>query len=344
MIVSADQAVQYITQCAKAGLVPMLSGSPGIGKSAIVKGIQEAHNLALVDIRLSMLNPEDIMGFGRIKDLPDEEAVAQFVPFDLFPLKGRDTPPAGRYGWLVFLDELSSAHPAVQAPCYKILHDRQVGGYDLHPNVVLVAAGNLLTDGAIVNRLGTAMQSRLVHLELAVQPKAWIKWANTAGIDHRVMAFIEHNPELLMNFDPKHNDKTFSCPRTWEYLSRLIKGIASKDLQEYLPLLAGTVGEGSARQFITHVEIYAKLPTYREIVKDPLNARMDSDPAMLFGVAYMVGAFMDAATLVPAMEYLDRLPVEFQTICLQNAIQRDKSLIRQQPITKWIAVKGANLL
>lgn len=227
---------------------------------------------------------------------------------------------------------------------YRLILDRQVGRYNLHPNVVLVAAGNLLTDGAIVNRLGTAMQSRMVHMELAVIPKAWISWANKNSIDHRIMAFIEHSPDLLMNFDPKHNDKTFACPRTWEFLSKLTKGIASANLVDYLPLIAGTIGEGVARQFVTHVEIYAKLPTYKEIVRDPLNARMDSDPAMLFGAAYMIGAFMDKATLVPAMEYLDRLPVEFQTICLQNAIQRDRTLIRERPVTKWIAIKGANLL
>lgn len=339
MISTAKQVQEYIPECIKANITPMLSGSPGIGKSAIIHQIASRYNLELIDERMSTYDPVDINGFARIKD-----DVAQFVPFDTFPLEGRDTLPKGKNGWLVFLDEFNSAPASVQAACYRVILDRQVGKHPLHKKVAIVAAGNLLTDGAIVNRLGTAMQSRMVHLELVVSPKEWIAWALNADIDHRIMAYIEHAPGSLHKFDPKHNDKTFPCPRTWHFLSKLIKNKGSRSLKDRIPLWAGTVGEGTAREFITHVEIYSKMPTYQDIVADPLNAKLSKEPAMLFGVAYMMGAFMDKTTLPKAMQYLDRLPVEFQTICLQSAVQRDKTLIRESDITKWIAEKGKYLM
>lgn len=344
MIITAKQAVDYIAKCMQAKVTPMLAGSPGIGKSAIVQQLADHFNLELIDERMSTYDPVDINGFARIGKAQNGSSVAQFVPFDTFPLADRDEVPKGKNGWLVFLDEFNTAPPSVQAAAYRIILDRSVGRYPLHPNVVIVCAGNLITDGAIVNRLGTAMQSRMVHLELVVSPKEWIAWATRSQIDHRIMAYIEHVPKNLQQFDPKHNDKTFACPRTWEFLSRIITSMPSAALVDYLPLLAGTVGEGVAREFLTHVEIYSNMPTYKEIVRDPLNARLDKDPAMLFGVAYMLGSYIDKPTLVPAMEYLNRLPTEFQTISLQNAIQRDKSLINEKPITKWLTVKGTQLL
>ena len=119
MIVSPDQVSEYLTLCAQAGLTPMISGSPGCGKSSIVRAFQGAHNLVLVDERLSTYGPEDINGFGRIKeqmnDAGEDTTVAQFIPFETFPLEGRDEIPKGKAGWLVFLDEFNSAHPSVQA-------------------------------------------------------------------------------------------------------------------------------------------------------------------------------------------------------------------------------------
>lgn len=43
-----------------AGLVPMLHGSPGIGKSDIAHGVAATLNLKLIDIRLGQCDPTDL--------------------------------------------------------------------------------------------------------------------------------------------------------------------------------------------------------------------------------------------------------------------------------------------
>lgn len=207
MQVRISQAAQMITKFIRAKIVVMLSGSPGIGKSHIVHQIAKAHGLKVIDLRLAQCDPCDLMGFPMI----DGEK-ASYKPMDTFPIE-EDPIPKGYNGWLLFMDELNSAAPAVQAASYKIILDRMVGNHKLHKNVAIVAAGNLETDNAIVQPMSTALQSRMAHLELVVDSKEWVDWASSNEIDYRITSYINFRPDALYTFSPDHTDKTYASPR-----------------------------------------------------------------------------------------------------------------------------------
>ena len=109
MQVKISQAASMVTSLIKAKLVPMIHGSPAVGKSAIGQQIAKEYNLKLIDMRLSQCDPTDLLGFPFVK-----EGRAGYAPMDSFPLEG-DEVPVGYNGWLLFLDELNSASQAVQA-------------------------------------------------------------------------------------------------------------------------------------------------------------------------------------------------------------------------------------
>lgn len=58
--VKISQAISMITKYIKAGLVPMLRGSPGMGKSSIIHQIAAEYNLLVIDLRLSQCDPTDL--------------------------------------------------------------------------------------------------------------------------------------------------------------------------------------------------------------------------------------------------------------------------------------------
>jgi MoxR-like ATPase len=109
MQVKISQAARMITAAIQAKVVPFLKGSPGTGKSQVIHQIAESHNLELIDIRLSQCDPTDLAGFPTIQGNKSD-----YVPMKHFPIEG-DALPAGKDGWLIFLDEASSAPPAIQA-------------------------------------------------------------------------------------------------------------------------------------------------------------------------------------------------------------------------------------
>jgi len=274
--------------------------------------------------------------------ISEDRKKASYVPMDIFPLE--NTPiPEGKVGFLLFLDEINASSLAVQAASYKLILDEKVGQHHLHPMTKMVAAGNLATDKAIVNRQSTAMQSRLVHLELVTDPELWQEWAAKEGIDHRIIAYINSKPDDLYNFNPEHNDHTFACPRTWDFLSKIIGSIETKQLHTYLPLIAGTVSEAIARSFVMFTKIYTSMPDFQEIMARPELARLDNDPSFRFGVSHMIAAYTKADNISTLMTYIERLPLEFQTITLQNIMRRDPEMIKEDCVKRWISVKGQQL-
>lgn len=58
--VPLGDAVPYIRNMLKAKLVPMVHGSPAIGKSAIMQVIAKELNLFLIDARFAGFDPTDL--------------------------------------------------------------------------------------------------------------------------------------------------------------------------------------------------------------------------------------------------------------------------------------------
>ena len=342
LTVTPKQAKEFIIINIRAGLVTMLHSHPGMGKSDLVKEVAEQFKLKLIDFRASQMDPTDVNGFGTIINKEDS-TIAKYVPFDVFPLEDA-TIPKGYNGWLLFFDELSSCSKAVEAALYKVLLDRKIGQNNLHPNTAMVCAGNLVTSGAIVNRQGTATQSRLAHLELSVDPIGWIEWATKHDIDFRVISYISNLPDKLHDFDPKHTDKTFASPRTWTFVSKVLKVVGDKPIRDILANIAGIVGEAAARQFVAFSETLVELPSIQEIKANPMTTKLNNKPSLLHAVSHLLAAHMDDKNIEPLMRYLNRLPVEFQTITLQNTLYRNRQLIEHELIQNWIIEKGDSLL
>lgn len=336
MQVKVSQATSMLTKYLQAKLVPMMTGSPGIGKSQIVRDIAEQFNLKVIDLRLSQCDPTDLLGFPNIVGKR-----AGYVPMETFPIEG-DALPAGYAGWMLFLDEMNGAVPAVQAAAYKLILDRMVGVHNLHSNVAIVCAGNLETDNGIVNPMPTPLQSRMVHLELVVDTNEWLEWASSNGINHRITSYVRFMPGNLYTFRPDHTDHTYGCPRTWEFSSRVLS-VVDETSADFLPMLVGTLGEGLAREFVGFCSIYSNLPKLEDIVKAPESTKVPDEPSIRFALTGSISHNATKENFGSLIRYIKRLPVEFQVICLRETIRRNKAMLSHPAITQWIAESSTAL-
>lgn len=329
MKIKISEAPELISIVLMAKLVPMIHGSPAVGKSAIVRQIAKKYGLYLIDMRLSQCDPTDLLGFPRIHN--DR---AGYVPMDTFPIEG-DTIPEGYNGWLLFLDEFNSAPTSVQAAAYKIVLDRMVGQYNLHKNVAVVCAGNLETDNAIVQPMSTAMQSRLVHLEVEVNLTQWLNWADEDGIDHRIISYLEFRPDQIYTFNPDHSDKTYASPRTWEFAHKLLK---VTDLNfKTLPVFAGAISEGVAREFWGFTQIEEQLPKLNTLVNSPKTALVPDAPSAHFALCGVIAANITKSNCEPLMEYIDRLPAEFQMVAVRRSVKRNPEIKANHKVGAWVS-------
>lgn len=317
--VTPSQLLEEFRVCASANRVASVRSAPGVGKSSLVAVFAESQNCALIDMRLTQCAPEDLNGYPKLNG--DK---ATFVAFDAFPLES-DELPEGKNGWVLFLDEFYSASKSVQAAAYKLLLDRQVGSFRLHPKVRIIIAGNRKEDNAIVTATSTAIQSRVIHYELkANSSKDWIDWAIKAGIDYRIVGYINFKPTLLNNFDPKHSDRTYACQRTWHFLSDLIKGDEVKST--HLPRIVGTVGEGAAVEFMAYCKVYQDLPSMSEIIADPEGLNVPIQAGTRYALVTLCAERVNKENISKVLQYIQRLPTEFQVIFSKSAIARDRTL------------------
>jgi hypothetical protein len=205
----------------------------------------------------------------------------------------QNTPiPEGKAGFFLFFDEFNSASKMVQAAAYKTILDKFIGQKKLHEKTVIGAAGNLATDRAIVNALSTAMQSRLINLELEIYFKHFVedvmlprKW------DSRIIAFLHYKESAINDFRPDHADKTFACPRTWEFLSRLIKG--KEVVMSKIALYAGAIGVGAALDFTNFCAVYQDLPKIDDIIREPNSIPVPTNTALKWAT---IGHVVEKAT------------------------------------------------
>lgn len=328
MKVTPSKAIELVSLALRAKLVPMLHGSPGIGKSDIAKNVAKKFNLKLIDIRLAQCDPTDLNGFPKL-----DGKKAGYVPMSTFPIEG-DSIPEGYAGWLILFDELTSAPRSVQAASYKILLDRMVGDHSIHKNVAMMAAGNLESDGAIVEPMSTALQSRLIHLEVETNAKDWGTWAQTNGIDHRITSYIEFRPDHVYTFNPDHSDKTYASPRTWEFTHKLLQVTSIN--RETLPLLIGTLGEGVAREFYGFLQIHENLPKIEEIIKAPDSIAVPTEPSTQFALCGAIAANVTPANCEALLDFVNRLPAEFQIVCVRGMLKRNPTVIKAPSFAPWV--------
>lgn len=336
MKIKISQAPDLVTNILQAKLVPMIHGSPAVGKSAIVRRIAKQFGLKLIDLRLSQCDPTDLMGFPKITG--DR---AGYVPMDTFPIEGDDL-PKGCNGWLLFLDEFNSAPMAVQAAAYKLVLDRMVGQHNLHKNVAVVCAGNLETDGAIVQPMSTAMQSRLIHLEVTVDVKQWCQWADEEKMNPKIISYLGFRPDNIYTFHADHSDKTYASPRTWEFTHKLMEVVDIN--RETIAIFAGTLGEGVAREFMGFCQIEDKLPKMEAIEKAPTTTFVPDEPSAHHALCGALAAYMTKANCSALLEYIARIPAEFQVTAIRRSVKRNPDLLGHADFGKWCTKFAAEMM
>ncbi|MCP3868479.1 MAG: AAA domain-containing protein [Gammaproteobacteria bacterium] len=245
----------------------MLWGPPGVGKSQMVSQIAARHEVPVIDIRLSQMEPSDLRGIPyRIEDKV-EWAVPALLP---------DCSRHGLEG-ILFLDEITSAPPAVSAAAYQLILDRRLGEYRVPDHWAIFAAGNRQGDRGVTYTMPAPLANRFSHFEVETNLDDWVSWAYRNGIDERIIAFLRFRPELLFDFDPAHNPVAFPSPRSWEF--------AHRGLQKFVDhpqLLQGTlqacIGPAAGVELHAFVNSLDQMPDLDAIVSGKeLNSPVEID-------------------------------------------------------------------
>ena len=257
--VTVNEARSRVMRCFNAQRPVFLWGPPGVGKSDLVGQLTKDLGGHMIDLRLSQMEPTDLRGIpfynkdlGKMDwaepiDLPDAELASKYPIITLF------------------LDEMNSAVPAVQAAAYQLILNRRLGKYVLPNNVVIVAAGNRESDKGNAFRMPTPLANRFVHLEVRVDFDSWVEWAVNNRVHKDVVGYIGFSKNDLMDFDPRSSSRSFATPRSWSFVSEFLydEDITEDELTD---LISGTIGEGLGNKFKGHRKVAGQMPNPADIL------------------------------------------------------------------------------
>lgn len=288
--VTSVQARRALLKAFKSKRPAFLWGPPGIGKSDVVAEITKELNGFMIDLRMAQMEPTDIRGIpffnkdlGKMDwappiDLPDEELASQY---DIIVL---------------FLDEMNSAAPAVQAAGYQLILNRRVGKYKLPNNVVIVAAGNRESDKGVTFRMPMPLANRFIHIEMRPDFASWQQWAVLNNVHTDVVGYLSCFKQDLYDFDAKSSSRAFATPRSWNFVSDLLQE-DDTDAETLFTLVAGSVGDGLAAKFGAHRKFSAQLPNPSDIlsgkVKDLAVKEISAMYSLTISMCYELKDFMD---------------------------------------------------
>jgi len=328
----ANELTTSITAMVQAQIPTFIWGPPGIGKSSVVKQIAETNGYEFIDLRLALMDPTDLKG---IPFYDKEQHQALWAPPSFLPKDGSG---------ILFLDELNSAPPAVQASAYQLILDRKVGEYTLPDGWAIVAAGNREGDRGVVYRMPSPLANRFVHLDMDVSVEDWRDWAFHSKLDERVIAYIGYKSEDLFSFDPTKNEKSFATPRSWEFVSSLLK--SSMDDKLLLETISGAIGKERAVNFLSFAKVMHKLPDMESILSSGEgNYPEDIDVlhALATGLVMAVCQDYSVERMDNLLTYTLGLQSEFAVMIVQDLQRAGFTMEEQRAFSKWVG-KFAYLL
>lgn len=264
-------------------------GEPGIGKTAALTQLAASLDLPLTTVIASVHEPTDFSGLPIVGVDPTVQGVPMAPPQWAVELVR-----AGR--GLLFLDELSTATPAVQAALLRVVLERRVGTLQLPPGVRIVAAANPRASAADGWELSPPLANRFVHLywvhdrDVVVRGLGGI-WPRAelpslvperlpeavAYARRAVCGFLEARPTLIHRLPNTETRRggAWPSPRSWEAaLTLLAFGTAASASREVLALLVrGAVGDGPGLELLAHLD-RMELPDPESLLADPASAEL----------------------------------------------------------------------
>ncbi len=220
-------------------------GLHGIGKTAIVKSFAAANGW-----KFRYCAPAQFEEMGDLHGLPvrndpnpevqgDETTIymaPEWVP------RLEDTGPG-----ILLLDDLNRADDRILRGTMQLLQEFEMFSWKLPPKWQIVCTANPEGGDYSVSPMDDAMLTRMLHLTMVFDLKAWSRWASTSGIDPRGIAFVLTYPEVITG--------KRTTPRTLTQFFDQIGGIADlkKDIELVRILAASSLDDITATTFLAFV-------------------------------------------------------------------------------------------
>lgn len=322
---SLVQAAEAVLSVLSADLTPILWGSPGIGKTTIIEQMLSRILDKYGNSRFSRVLTLDAaaMADGTVQGgipVPNKEkGVTEWLPPDYFVQMVDDKT-------LIFLDDIGVLQASALAPLLRMIQFGKVGSFTLPEGTRFICASNRETENAGAQKLTTALNNRMVHIEVVAHAEEVVSYGLRNDWHMTVPMFLRFKSDAVSVF--YKNAKVFPSPRTWEYVSRLMHQLEHAPLPENTEraLLCGTVGQAYGIEFDAFRKLYKSLPEPDAVLMSPSMAPV---PASIDAKYAITGSLLKRVakdTVGAFLAYMDRMGIIFLIAAMKDLATIDVTL------------------
>ena len=210
-------------------------GRHGIGKTEIVETLARQQGYGFVYIAPAQFEEMgDLVGMPAIENERTVFRAPAWVP---------NTPGPG----ILLIDDVNRADERILRGIMQLLQNHELISWALPSQWQIVLTANPDGGDYSVTPLDDAMLTRMLHITLEFEAKAWVKWAEQNGVDSRGINFVLLYPEIITG--------QRTTPRTLVQFFAALKPIAdlSANLGLVRMLADSCLDEQSATAFISFV-------------------------------------------------------------------------------------------
>lgn len=308
------------------GLIPlMIWGPPGVGKSSIIREISKERGLALIDLRVSLLEPVDLMGLPSIEQGVTKWNTPVFLP--------QDKSSQG----ILFLDEINLGSREILKSLYQLILDRRIGSYELPKGWKIIGAGNRAVDGAFVSPMPRPLLNRFIHLEVEVSPEDFCHYLLKKEGSEHVVSYILWRPDSLY-IKSASTEAAFPTPRSWEQVSHVLK--IEEESQEKWELISGLISPQISSELREYIKVSKEVKP-KELLQSPERFQQLERSLMFAGLLAVLNCKEPTAKKV---EFLRKISPEFGVLGMKLLFQKEGTKLLQVPGVKEWASEVKDLL
>lgn len=299
MKVNITELKEIIRVCIEKNEIITIKGSPGIGKTDIIKQM-----VAVTGRKLFVQHPavDDLTDYKGFPVLDSENLKVDFKPIGMMRELIECKEPCVWY-----LDDIGQAPMANQGGIMQWIGrgSRGLNEYQLPKECAVIMATNDITHNAGVQGFIDPFKNRpLTILELVPSVNEWLAYANLQRFDPYVIAYVQRQPQHLNVPDRTKALVGYPTPRSWENVSDIRHMNIEKELKE--TMILGTLGEGVGASFNAFVQAASNIPSVEEIIEDPYNADLPATTSEYYAAAMALAHQADEKNIHPILIYIDR--------------------------------------
>jgi hypothetical protein len=339
--VSIEEAKTAIKTVGKQ-ITPIIVGQPGIGKSSILKMLEQEMGTDEYDFIYVDCPVKDMMDVAA--SIPNHETKSlEYYVSSLFKLgNGKKK--------VIMLDEFMKAPKLLQIIFTRMILERTVGDEPLPEGSIVFATSNNASDGvgdAMLGHVGNRVCK--IHMR---NPSAdeFNVWASANGIARPIRAWAAMNPRAFYSytdggqednpfiFKPSNTAQQCVTPRSLAKSSPIVMNRDALGEHLMMAMLAGTIGEAAAKSMAAFIALEHKVVMFKDVVKSPTTVKVPEDvSAQVMMLFEAVDCIETQDDLNKYMQFVNRIPSsEVQSIFF-TMIMRAKSRVARhnQEIVKW---------